>query len=57
VLVLVIERTTEANRGFGMGFIELLIGLGMVGQTAVAGLLGNGLGRGGSIPRFLCLIS
>ena len=44
VLVLVIERTTEENRGFGMGFLELLIGLGMVGQTAVAGFLGQWVG-------------
>lgn len=46
VLVLVVERTTEENRGFGMGFLELLIGLGMVGQTAVAGFLGQWVGPG-----------
>ena len=46
VLVLVTERTTKENRGFGMGFLELLIGLGMVGQTAVAGFLGQMVGSG-----------
>ncbi|WP_308893093.1 MFS transporter [Candidatus Desulfosporosinus nitrosoreducens] len=46
VLVLVNERTSEENRGFGMGFLELLIGLGMVGQTAVAGFLGQSVGPG-----------
>lgn len=44
LLVLVVERTTEDNRGFGMGFLELLIGLGMVGQTTVAGFLGQWVG-------------
>jgi len=46
VLVLVIERTTKKTRVFGMGFLELLIGVGMVGQTAVAGFLGQWVGPG-----------
>ncbi len=46
VLVLVTERTSEENRVFGMGFLELLIGLGMVVQTAVAGYLGQWVGPG-----------
>jgi len=46
VLVLVTEKTTEENRVFGMGFLELLIGLGMVVQTAVAGYLGQWVGPG-----------
>ena len=44
VLVLVTEKTTDENRVFGMGFLELLIGVGMVGQTAVAGFLGQWVG-------------
>ncbi|WP_197079304.1 MFS transporter [Desulfosporosinus sp. I2] len=46
VLVLVMERTTEENRGFGMGFLELSIAIGIVGQTAVAGFLGHWVGPG-----------
>ena len=54
VLVLVMERTTVDNRGFGMGFLELLIGLGMVGQTAVAGFLGEWAGPGWMFSTIFC---
>ncbi len=45
-LVLVTERTNAESRGFGMGFLELCMGLGMVAQTALAGMAGQWAGIG-----------
>ena len=43
-LVLISEKTKTADRGLGMGFLELCMGCGVILQTSMAGFIGQWLG-------------
>jgi MFS family permease len=40
-ITLVADLIHSEYRGFGMGFLELIMGIGMISQTAISGILGE----------------
>ncbi|KUO48986.1 MAG: hypothetical protein APF76_10160 [Desulfitibacter sp. BRH_c19] len=40
-ITLVADFTSPAYRGVGMGFLEFIMGIGMISQTAISGILGE----------------
>ncbi|MEW6623828.1 MAG: MFS transporter [Bacillota bacterium] len=40
-LAYVADYSSPSNRGFGMGFLEFIMGIGMITQTAISGIIGD----------------